>query len=103
MSMPKISSKIRHAVRTRERRVPDAAAVLGYLEQAGGAATEHELARAFGVKGRDRFRLKRLLRELEDGGTPRPRRRRPGVAPSVAVLDVAALDPDGEPLARLTS
>jgi ribonuclease R len=103
MSMRKTSSKIRHAVRTRARRVPDAAAVLGYLEQAGGAATEHELARAFGVKGRDRFRLKRVLRELEDGGTPRPRRRRSGAPPSVAVLDVGALDPDGEPLARLTS
>ena len=48
------------------------------LEQAGGAATEHELARALGVKGRDRFRLKRVLRELEDGGAPRPQRRRSG-------------------------
>src|SRR5690606_3233992 len=56
----------------------------------------------FGVKRRDRFRLKRVLRELENGGAPQPRRRR-SKAPGVAVLDVAALDADGEPLARLAS
>ncbi len=83
--------------------MPAAADVLGYLEQAGGAASERELARAFGVKGRDRFRLKRVLRELENGEAPRPRRRGSGAPPSVAVLDVAALDADGEPLARLAS
>ena len=101
--MRKSSSKIRHAVRARRRRLPQAADVLGYLEQAGGAVSERELARALGVKGGDRFRLKRVLRELEDGGAPRPQRRRSGAPPSVAVLDVAALDADGEPLARLAS
>ena len=103
MSMRKTAPKPRHAARGRLNRVPEATEVLGYLEQAGGAATEHELARAFGVKRRDRFRLKRVLRELEDGDAPRSRRRRSGAPPSVAVLDVAALDADGEPLARLAS
>jgi ribonuclease R len=102
MGMRKTSSKGRPAPRARRSRVPQAGDVVGYLEQAGGGATEHELARAFGVKRRDRFRLKRVLRELEDGGSTRPRRRS-GAAPSVAVLDVAALDADGEPLARLAS
>ena len=36
--MRKSSSKTRHAARTRRRRLPQAADVLGYLEQAGGAA-----------------------------------------------------------------
>jgi ribonuclease R len=101
--MRKSSSKIRRAARARRGRVPEPGDVLSYLEQSEGAASEHELARAFGVKGRDRFRLKRVLRELEDGGAPRSRGRRSGAPPSVAVLDVAALDADGEPLARLAS
>jgi ribonuclease R len=103
MGMRKTSSKGRQGPRTSRSRVPQAGDVLGYLEQAGGGATEHELARAFGVKRRDRFRLKRVLRELEDGPAPRPRRRSSGAPPSVAVLEVAALDADGEPLARLAS
>ena len=97
------SSKARQGPRARRARVPQAGDVLDHLEQAGGGATEHELARAFGVKRRDRFRLKRVLREIEDGAALRPRRRRSGAPPSVAVLDVAALDGDGEPLARLAS
>src|SRR5690606_6007456 len=100
--MRKTSFKIRHAARAGRSRVPEAGDVLDYLEQAGGAATEHELARAFGVKRRDRFRLKRVLRELENGGAPQPRRHQ-SKGPGVAVLDVAALDADGEPLARLAS
>ena len=76
--------------------------VMNYLEQSGGALSEHDLARAFGVKGRDRLRLKRMLRDLGEDGT-RPTRRRSGAPPSVAVLEIAALDADGEPLARLAS
>jgi ribonuclease R len=101
--MRKVSPKIRRSPRTRRSRVPERDDVLSYLEQAGGEVSEHELARALGVKGRDRFRLKRVLRELEEVGAPRSRRGKSGAPPSVAVLDVAALDADGEPLARLAS
>ncbi|HYZ26546.1 MAG TPA: hypothetical protein VE597_06540, partial [Geminicoccaceae bacterium] len=83
--------------------MPDRDDVVSYIEQAGGDVREHDLVRAFGVKGRDRFRLKQLLRDLEGDGSPRPRGRRSRAPPSVAVLDVAALDQDGEPLARLAS
>jgi ribonuclease R len=83
--------------------VPDRDDVLSYIEQAGGEVGEHDRVRAFGVKGRDRFRLKRVLRDLESDGAPRARGRKSGAPPSVAVLDVAALDEDGEPLARLAS
>jgi ribonuclease R len=100
--MRKPSAKTRAGVRTRRDRPPGRDDVLRYLEQTGGALSEHELVRAFGVKGRDRLRLKRLLRELDAGGTL-ARRRRSGAPPSVAVLDVVALDEGGEPLARLAA
>jgi ribonuclease R len=76
---------------------------MNYLEQSQGELSEHDLARAFGVKGRDRLRLKRMLRELGENGRGPAGRRRSGAAASVAVLEVAALDEGGEPLARLAS
>jgi ribonuclease R len=101
--MPKASSKARRAPRARRAGLPDRVEVMTFLKQSGGALGEPDLARAFGVKGRDRVRLKRLLREVEDDAGGRPRRRRSGAPLSVAVLEVAALDADGEPLARLAS
>ncbi len=101
--MSRASLKARHAARTRRAGLPGRAEIMNYLEQSGGALSEPDLARAFGVKGRDRVRLKRLLRELDEEAGGRPRRRRSGAPLSVAVLEVAALDADGEPLARLAS
>jgi ribonuclease R len=76
---------------------------MNYLGQSQGELSEHDLARAFGVKGRDRLRLKRMLRDLGENGREPAGRRRSGAAASVAVLEVAALDEGGEPLARLAS
>jgi ribonuclease R len=95
--------KARHSARARRTGLPGREDVIDYLEQSGGDLDEHALARAFGVKSRDRFRLKRMLRELGEERAPRSRRRKSGAAPSVAVLEVATLDEDGEPLARLAS
>jgi ribonuclease R len=101
--MRRASSKIRHSARARRTGLPDRNDLINYLGQSQGELSEHDLARAFGVKGRDRLRLKRMLRELgETGGEPAGRRRS-GAAASVAVLEVAALDEGGEPLARLAS
>ncbi len=55
--------------------------------------TVRELARAFGVRGDDRARLRALLRELRGGG--RPGKGRPGL-PNVAPIEVSEIDVDGE-------
>jgi ribonuclease R len=100
--MRKPSAKPRSSARTRRGRPPGRDDILRYLEDAGGEISEHDVARAFGLKGRDRLRLRLILHELESQGA-RPRRRRSGAAPSVAVLEVVALDEGGEPLARLAA
>ncbi|MGH6900024.1 MAG: ribonuclease R, partial [Geminicoccaceae bacterium] len=88
--MRKSPPKARSAARTRRGRPPGRDDIRKYLEDAGGDLSEHDLARAFGVRGRDRLRLKRILRDLEaEGALPG---RRSGAPPSVAVLDVTALD-----------
>jgi ribonuclease R len=101
--MRRVPSKTRQSARARRTGLPGRDDVMSYLEQSGGEVSEHDLARAFGVKGRDRFRLKRMLRDLEEDGRRPAGQRRSNAAPSVAVLEVAALDEGGEPLARLAS
>ena len=101
--MRRAQSKIRNSARARRTGLPGRDDIVNYLEQSEGEVSEHDLARAFGVKGRDRFRLKRMLRDLQEDGRRPASRRRPNGAPSVAVLEVAALDRGGEPLARLAS
>jgi ribonuclease R len=101
--MRKSPPKARSAARTRRGRPPGRDDILRYLEDAGGDLSEHDLARAFGLRGRDRLRLKRILRDLEAEGALPGGRRRSGAPPSVAVLDVTALDEGGEPLARLAA
>jgi ribonuclease R len=100
--MPRSPLKAHRPARAGRARLPGRDEILSYLDQAGGKLDERDLMRAFGVKGRDRPRLKRLLRELGAEGGP-PARRRSKAPPGVAVLDVAALDEGGEPLARLAS
>jgi ribonuclease R len=100
--MRKSPPKARSPARTRRGRPPGRDDIRKCLEDAGGDFSEHDLARAFGVRGRDRLRLKRILRDLE-AESALPGRRRSGAPPAVAVLDVTALDEDGEPLARLAA
>ena len=64
-----------------------------------------EIARAFNVRGNDRGALKELVRSLEEEGAiegRRTRRRPAGTLPSVTVLEVVGLDPDGALSARPT-
>jgi ribonuclease R len=87
-------------------RLPSREDLLRHVEANPDQATRRELARAFQVKGADRAELTRMLRELEaSGALPRSRRgRRPAAQgdglPSVAVLEVTAIDADGELIAR---
>ena len=64
-----------------------------------------EIARAFNIRGDDRAALKDLVRALEVEGAidaRRTRRRPAGTLPSVTVLEVDGLDPDGALSARPT-
>ena len=75
--MRRVPLKARNARASRSG-LPGRDDVMNYLEQSGGALSEHDLARAFGVKGRDRLRLKRMLRDLGEDGTRPTRRPAPG-------------------------
>jgi ribonuclease R len=83
-------------------RLPSPDELRRYIDDNPDAATLRELARAFQLKGQDRTELKRLLRELEPRAPGRGRRRQAAAArlPSVAVLEVTGVDPDGELLAK---
>ena len=77
--------------------------ILSYVDESGGDLSRRDLVRAFGLKGRERTKLKRVVRELQDEGALPSRRGRPSGPPRVAVLEVIELDQDGELLARLAS
>ncbi len=82
-------------------RLPSRDELQRYLEDNPDAATLRDLARAFQLKGQDRTELKRLVRELQPAATRGGRRTgRAGPLPSVAVLEVTGIDPDGEPIAH---
>ena len=81
--------------------------MLEYIRDSGENVSRREIARAFGVKGADRNKLKEILRGLEDDGILQKRRGRryggPNALPPVTVLEVTGLDPDGDVLARPTN
>ncbi|HSA82943.1 MAG TPA: RNB domain-containing ribonuclease, partial [Geminicoccaceae bacterium] len=86
-------------------RLPSPDELLRHIAANPDEATRRDLVRAFQVKGSERAELMRMLRELgASGALPHRRGRRPAAQgdalPSVAVLEVSALDSDGEPIAR---
>ena len=83
--------------------LPSREDLLGYIED-NPETGKREIARAFGIKGDRRKALKALLKALEDeGAVERGRKHRlatSGHLPDVTVVEVVALDADGDPLAR---
>jgi len=83
---------------------PTKAEILEFVEDAPGKVGKREIARAFGLRGPAKIKLKKILRELEqDGKLGRGRHRRlmpPGAMPEVTVLEVTGIDEDGELLAK---
>jgi ribonuclease R len=81
----------------------DKARVLELLAENAGA-TKRDLARLLGLKGSDRIRLKRILKELEGEGAIEGRRKtgftKRGELPEVGLVEVSGTDDDGELLAR---
>ena len=80
--------------------LPDTKTILKFLGSAADAQPTREIARAFALKGGQRSELRHRLRELEDAGRiERVQGRRWQLAdalPPVAVLEVVAVDSDGE-------
>ena len=97
--MPKEKAKTPATFPSREE-------VLRFIHDSPDRAGKREIARAFGISGADRIRLKRLLRELGDEGLiARGRRRSPyaaGGLPPVTVIEITGIDTDGELYARPT-
>ncbi len=87
-----------------ESALPSRAQILAFIEEHQGHAGKREIARAFDLRGGDKIWLKQMLRELADDGAIERRRgrrlTRSGTLPSVAVIEVADTDPDGELLAK---
>ncbi len=84
-------------------RIPSKQEILQWIADNPARSSKRDIARAFGIKGAARIDLKRILRELEDEGHLRKRKktyREPGSLPPVAVLEVTGPDADGDLFAR---
>ena len=74
-----------------------------FVSQAERKVGKREIARAFGIRGGDRIRLKEMLKGLEEDGVVERRRtgmRPAGRLPPVMVADVTGRDRDGELVAE---
>jgi len=83
--------------------LPSRQDILDFLATASSKTGKREIARAFGVKGSDRAALKDMLRQMADDGLVAGSRRkltRPGVLPTVTVIEITGRDADGEFVAR---
>jgi ribonuclease R len=84
-------------------KLPSKQEILDFLQTASKQTGKREIARAFGIKGGDRIALKELLRDMTEEGLVAGSRRkleRPGVLPSVTVIEIVARDADGEFIGR---
>jgi len=86
--------------------LPDRDELLRFIA-ANGSADRRLIAREFGLRGPQRAALRALLRELENEGLVERQGRRgvrpAGQLPPVAVIEITAIDADGDPLARPVS
>ena len=82
--------------------LPTREALLEFIESGEGKVSLREIARAFGLRGADRVRLKEQIRELRSEGLLGRDERAGdgGTLPKVLVLEVVGSDADGELLAR---
>src|SRR6056297_384633 len=83
--------------------LPSKAEILQWISDNPTLTSKRDIAKAFGIKGAARIDLKRVRRELEDEGHLEKRKktyRDPERLPPVTVLQINALTPDGELLAR---
>ena len=79
--------------------LPTREQLLEFVRSADGKPGSREIARAFDARGAERERLYDMLRELRRDGEldPEPRAQ----LPPVAVVEIAGIDSDGEPVVRV--
>jgi ribonuclease R len=85
--------------------LPSRDELLAFIRERSGNVGTREIARAFGAKNADRAELKRMLRDLTEGGHIEQRRKKlhgAGTLPPVVLADITGRDRDGELLARPT-
>lgn len=83
--------------------LPSREDILRFISENPDQAGKREIAKAFSLKGGDRIWLKDMLRQMQDEGLLKQKRRRlsrPGALPSMAVLDIFSRDAEGGLLAR---
>jgi len=83
--------------------IPSKAEILQWISDNPGQSAKRDIAKAFGIKGAARIDLKRVLKELEEEGHLRKRRktyRDPEKLPPVSILQVLAPDRDGDLFAK---
>ncbi|MGI9508540.1 MAG: ribonuclease R [Geminicoccaceae bacterium] len=87
--------------------LPSRDELLRHLAEAPEEITRRDLARHYQLKGQERADLRAMMRELEDDGLltrgHKKRVRPAGRLPGVAVVEVIALDDDGELIAEPAS
>ncbi|WP_028035013.1 ribonuclease R [Chelativorans sp. J32] len=83
--------------------LPSREDILRFISENPDQAGKREIAKAFSLKGGDRIWLKDMLRQMQDEGLLKQKRRRlsrPGALPPMAVLDIFSRDAEGGLLAR---
>jgi len=81
---------------------PSRDAIVAFIRANPGKVGTREIAREFGLKNADRAELKRILRELADGGTIAKRGRKvaeTAALPATLIADITGRDNDGELIA----
>jgi ribonuclease R len=81
---------------------PDRDAIVAFIRANPGKVGTKEIAREFGLKNSDRAELKRILRELADGGTIKKRGKKVterAQLPATLLADITTRDADGELIA----
>jgi ribonuclease R len=84
-------------------RIPSKEEILEWISDNPTKTSKRDIAKAFGIKGAARIDLKRLLKELEADGHLQKRKRTyrdPDQLPPVSVLQISALNSDGDLLAE---
>ena len=86
--------------RRKQSAFPTKKEIKDFLNESDGTLARRDIARAFGVKGDARAKLRRLLKEMDADGTINlkggKRIEKTGVLPPVAPIDVMSVDDDGD-------
>ncbi len=89
-------------MKPRDSGFPSRDAIVAFIRANPGKVGTKEIAREFGLRNADRAELKRILRELADGGTIAKRGRKvaeTAALPATLIADITGRDSDGELIA----